>query len=264
VDALLEATGQLDEPLGTYCRRLRQLRHRAIRSKQLQDQAAADVVHDLKQPLSTIDLRIALMLDDAALSPTSRHSIERVRKQVHALLRQVEDLLDMHRWDDAGQVASVEMIDLAATVRELLESFDISAAARGVALETAIEVSAVAADRGLLSRMLAILLDNALQHAPKGSSVQITAARAADGRGVDLHVIDAGAGVPIELGQRIFERFVQAPGKGPAPARIHHGIGLAFCKAVAQAHAGHITVGRQNAKTVFTVHLPDGAACDCG
>ena len=107
----------------------------------------------------------------------------------------------------------------------------------------------------LLDRIVANLLDNALGHAPAGSSVEIRAARR-DG-GVAITVDDAGPGIADADRERVFDRFARLPGeKGQG-----HGLGLALARAIAELHGGTLRVSRSPLGGArFELWLPEDGA----
>jgi signal transduction histidine kinase len=87
-----------------------------------------------------------------------------------------------------------------------------------------------------LHRLAVNLIGNAVSHTPPGTSVHASVRR--DGAAVTLTVEDNGPGVPPDLRDRIFDRFVR--GDGDAGARSGSGLGLAIVKAVADSHGGSV------------------------
>jgi signal transduction histidine kinase len=113
-----------------------------------------------------------------------------------------------------------------------------------------VEPRTIAADPDLLRRVLENLVDNAIRHAPPESSVRVSSID--HGATVELRITDAGPGVPPQLRERMFDRFVQ----GSAPARGGRGLGLAFCKLAVEAHGGTIWIEDASPGAVFCVQLP--------
>jgi signal transduction histidine kinase len=254
--ALLQQPG-MTEPLRSHCQNLRRQRMRLCRLQLHRERVASYIVHDLKEPLSTIDLRAALLLLDTSLPDPTRSSIERIRTQVRSALSQVLNLLDIRMLDEGRLEARYQPVDLSQMVRELLMDFDAKAQARALTLRSQIEVARVIADPDLLRRVLANLLDNAMRHAPKHTEVAVTAHRIAGGR-VELRVLDAGATIPPEMTERIFEAFVQVDESGASyRSRTGCGLGLAFCKLAVEAHHGEIAVSNIDSRTVFSIKLPE-------
>jgi two-component system OmpR family sensor kinase len=112
----------------------------------------------------------------------------------------------------------------------------------------------VVGDDHRLRQVLANLLSNARLHTPAGTSVTVRVAR----RGTDvvLDVVDDGPGIPADLRDRLFERFVRGDASRNRAAGST-GLGLSIAHAVVTAHGGTLTVGgTAGGGTTFTVRLP--------
>jgi two-component system OmpR family sensor kinase len=108
-----------------------------------------------------------------------------------------------------------------------------------------------------LHRLAANLVENALIHTPSGTPVTVSVRRQGDS--AVLEVADRGPGVPIELRERVFERF--ARGGADAAPRGGSGLGLAIVKAVADAHGGGVELlDAPGGGARFVVRLPASAA----
>ena len=219
-----------------------QLKHQRDDLQRLQlqkEQLVAFLVHDLKNPVNAIELHAELVLRDRDASPRSRRSAEKIRDEGRALLRMITTLLDIAKADE-GQLAPVRRpVELTALVGSVLEELEVRAQSAAVRLTAAVEPAALSVDPDLLRRVLENLVENAIQHAPEDSEVQVAARAVADG--VEIRVRDAGAGVPADQRERVFERFVRG-GSSSTPARTNRGLGLAFCKLAVEAHGGRIWV----------------------
>ena len=101
--------------------------------------------------------------------------------------------------------------------------------------------------------MLENLIENAVRHGAEGSRVLVASAER-DGW-VELRVTDAGPGVPPEMRETIFDRFVQLEGDRAA-TRSGRGLGLTFCKHAVEAHGGRIWVEDAEPGATFCVRLP--------
>jgi two-component system, sensor histidine kinase and response regulator len=195
---------------------------------------SAFLVHDLKNPVNSIDLCAQRILRNAAIDERTRDAASRIQDETRGLLRMIMNLLDIGKADE-GRLAPVRTrSDLGELVREAADELRLRAQSSAVGIELDVESGSVYADRELLHRVLVNLIDNALRHAPEDSAVRITA-RTIDGE-TELRVIDRGPGVPPELRDQVFDRFVTAGARG------NRGLGLAFCKAVVTAHGGRIWV----------------------
>jgi signal transduction histidine kinase len=231
---------------------LRHQRNQLQRTALQHQQLSAFLVHDLKNPVSGIRVAGQLLLADAEASQRTRQLALRIQQAADSVLEMIGDLLDIAKADD-GLLAPVRStIALGPLVQEVLASVASRAEARSVSLRSEIATPEVPADPTLIRRVLENLIDNALRHAPTGSSVTLTAD--VDAGGVVVRVRDAGPGVPPEDRVTIFERFVQGNG---AVGRVGRGLGLAFCSLAVGAHGGRVWVEDGAPGAVFCIWLPD-------
>lgn len=234
---------------------VRRQRDELMRLQLQKELLTAFVVHDLKNPVSSMDLHAQVVLLDRDLSPRSRESIQHIRGDARALLRLILNLLDISKSEQGRLVATRGEVDLEALSFEVLEAMTVKARATEVTLAHAIEVRRVAADGDLLRRVIENLLDNAIRHAPDATTIRLSVAAPAGD--LELRVADSGPGIPPAMRERIFERFVQVESDDPTASRTGRGLGLAFCKLAVEAHGGRIWVEDNNPGTVFCVSLPD-------
>ncbi len=231
---------------------VRRQRDDLMRLQLQKEQLTSFVVHDLKNPVTSMDLLAQSLLADPELSPRARESAKHVRSEARALLRLVLNLLDISKSEEgqlAPRLADVPLDKLAA---EVLDEMELKAQTSQVKLARQIDTGPVKADPDLLRRVLENLVDNAIRHAPEQSVVRVTAARGEGG--VELRVADTGPGIPEKMREAIFERFVQV--EGSSHTRSGRGLGLAFCKLVAQAHGGTIWVEDGKPGSTLCVRWP--------
>ncbi|SDS54813.1 sensor histidine kinase [Agrococcus carbonis] len=209
----------------------------------------ADASHELRTPLTALSTRIQLIQRRHARGEPFEAELARLRADADAMDDVLTDLLlaaeDAAAPDRSASVAAA-MHEAEALLAPLAER-------RGIALD--VRVHAPVAARvapATLVRMLVALLDNALQHAPEGSAVTVTAD--ADGGQVALRVADHGAGIPVAEHERIFERFASAEGEG---RRRGFGIGLALVRQASERAGGSVRIERSSpAGTVMLLRLP--------
>jgi signal transduction histidine kinase len=233
---------------------VRHQRDDLMRLQLQKERLMAFVVHDLKSPLSIMDLHAQVAAGERELPERARASIEHIREGARSLLRMILNLLDISKSEEGRLVAQRASVDLEALAGQLAEEQRVMARAAEVELELSIEVPRAFADVDLLRRVLENLIDNAIRHAPSRSVVRLSATRTA--AGVELRVSDAGAGIPAELRERIFEPFVQAEVKPGSVTRTGRGLGLAFCKLAVEAHGGTLAVEDVAVGTTFCLRLP--------
>jgi signal transduction histidine kinase len=234
---------------------VRRQRDALIRLQLQKERLAAFVVHDLKNPVNSMDLHAQLLLRNPELQKSARESVQHIRTEARSLLRLVLNLLDISKSEEGQLEPKRARVPLAPLVGEVVEAFELRARTSGVTLEHELAAPEVHADPDLLRRIVENLLDNAIRHAPEGSTVTLSATRG-DGA-VEIRVADEGAGVPEDMRLKIFERYAQLE-RGAHPAdRAGRGLGLAFCKLSVEAHGGTIQVDDANPGAAFTVRIPD-------
>ncbi|MEP7331672.1 MAG: HAMP domain-containing sensor histidine kinase [Terracoccus sp.] len=215
----------------------------------------ADLAHEMRTPLATIDAHLEAIedgvreLDDPTLAVLrgSTHRLERLAHDVTAVSRAEEGQLEMSL-RPTNPAVLVEVAALAAQ-----DAFD----TKGVHLNTAaLATPLVAADPERMAQVLGNLLDNALRHTPAGGTVSLTTSSSGP-RWVEITVADNGEGIDPEALTHVFDRFYRAD-----PARTHDrggsGIGLTITRALIAAHDGRITArsaGKETGAT-FVVRLP--------
>lgn len=232
---------------------IRRQRDDVMRLQLQREQLMAFLVHDLKNPVHAIKLNSELIARDRAASPRSLTAAAGIRSDCEALQRMIMNLLDLSKADEGRLVLTRQPVDLAALASEIATSM--AERARTAEVELVVEVAprTIQGDHELLRRVLENLVDNAIRHAPAESHVLIAGIdRGAD---IELRVADTGPGVPPELRERVFERFVQ----GESRSRGGRGLGLAFCKLAVEAHGGAIWIEDANPGAVFCVRFSAAA-----
>jgi two-component system, sensor histidine kinase and response regulator len=235
---------------------VRRQRDDLMRLQLQKERLTAFVVHDLKNPVSTMDLHAQVILRDKGVSERVRASAESIRDEVRSLMRLVLNLLDISKSEEGRLAPVIVDVELPALIATVFEALGVRARAKTISLESKIEAPKVRADIDLLRRVLENLLENALRHAPEDSVVRVSTAEC-DGE-FELRVCDTGAGVPEALRESVFERFVQGESASQAQTRAGRGLGLAFCRLAVEAHGGRIWIEDGAPGAVFCVRLLHG------
>ncbi|HEX2658092.1 MAG TPA: hybrid sensor histidine kinase/response regulator, partial [Polyangia bacterium] len=189
------------------------------------EQLAAFLVHDLKNPVNSINLQAELIRRDASATDRTRRAASRIADETNALMRMITNLMDISKADEGKLAPHWDDVDVAALGAEVVDHLRARAEGAGVSLVADVTAVSARADRDLLRRVLENLIDNAIRHAPEGTAVRLQAANAAEA--TTFRVADAGQGVPPSEREQVFERFVQSADQSRA-SHSNRGLGLAF------------------------------------
>lgn len=239
-------------------------------SQQAQRDFVANVSHELKTPLTSIQGFAQAILDGTAMDGQAvHHAASVIHAEAERMRRLVEDLLDLARLDSGQMVMRREPVDLKAVLGACAERFALRAQQAGVQLEVQTpDLPRLIGDGDRLAQVFSNLIDNALQHTPAGGRVTVRAFSASVAGGTSarpaarsphlltVEVADTGTGIPAEDLPRIFERFYQVD-KSRARSGAGAGLGLAISREIVQAHGGTISVeSAPGLGTRFIVRLP--------
>ena len=229
----------------------------------LREELADMIVHDLRNPLSVIDGGLQILAnapvvgDDQEYVTTVLETMERATRRMQRL---VDTLLDIARLEEGQLALNPQLLELLPLVEGLLDEQRPLAESKSLALEHRLptDLPPLLADHDTFQRLLANLLDNAIKFTPAGGRVWIEARP--QGEAVQIAVIDTGPGIPPQERERIFEKFTQV--QGMASSRRGSGLGLAFCRMVAEAHGGRLWVedGPEGRGSRFILTLPPNSA----
>jgi two-component system OmpR family sensor kinase len=233
-------------------------------TQQSQRDFVANVSHELKTPLTSIQGFSQALLDGTASTPeATAHAARVIHQEAERMRRMVDDLLILARFD-AGQMTLVhDQVELGLLLRGCIEKLTPQAQTAQVTLELEAaqqpeEQPVVTGDADRLAQVFANLIDNSVAHTPAGGKVTVVARPAAENV-VEVTVTDTGEGIPPEAISRIFERFYQVDrSRKRAPERGRSaGLGLAITKEIVEAHGGTLTAESVvGLGSKFTVCLP--------
>lgn len=234
-----------------------EMAHRVQTSRQAQRDFVANVSHDLKTPLTSIQGFAQAILDGAAQDPESqRKAASVIYDESERLRRLVEDLLDLARLDTGQVEFKREAVDLARILQAVLERLQVKAEKRSVQVENrTAKLPRLVADGDRLAQVFLNLVDNAIVHSPQGSVVELHGG--VEEGWVAIHIDDRGPGIPADQLSRIFERFYQVDQARTGGDERGVGLGLAICREIIQAHGGRVIAQSEvGVGSRFTVQLP--------
>lgn len=226
-------------------------------SRQAQRDFVANVSHELKTPLTSIQGFAQAILDGTAEDDEAkRRSAQVIYAESDRLRRLVEDLLDLARID-SGQVRfEFESVDPGMLIQGVIERLSVRAKEAGIEIHTRLPpLPAIRGDGDRLAQVFTNLIDNAIKHSPHHTRVSVHGE--VDSGWITIHVDDAGEGIPADELSRIFERFYQLDKARAGGPKRGVGLGLAISREIVQAHGGRLVaqsvIGRGSR---FSVQLP--------
>ena len=195
----------------------------------------AAVSHDLRTPLASAKAAVdSLVSQEVAFSDDDRDDLlATAEESLDRLVRLVDNLLDLSRLQAGALGVTLAEIGLEDAVPRALD--ELGEAGRAVRSGITADLPAVAADPGLLERILVNLIANALRFSPPGRPPQITARYHADQ--VELRVVDRGPGIPEADRDRVFVPFQRM---GDRDNHNGVGLGLALSRGLAEAMGGSL------------------------
>jgi PAS domain S-box-containing protein len=214
----------------------------------------AEATHDLKTPLSSINLKIHQLsrLEDPA---QKAQVLEEVKLQSARMGKMISDMLTLSRLESLTEF-TLSRTDVNSLLRDICQRSSTIARQKDISIVQMLndQVPQILADRDDLQRALSNLVENAVYYTPNGGRVQVQSA--VNNGDVVLRVSDTGIGIPQGDVTHIFERFYRAPNaRDFDPGGT--GLGLAIVKKVVEQHHGRIEVNSEvGAGTQFTIYLP--------
>jgi len=220
----------------------------------------ANVSHELKTPLTSIQGFAQALMDGTAESPeTRRQAAEVIYNEAGRMHRMALDLLDLARLDAGIAEIKLSAVDMPALLTNVVEKFRpmASGAEVNLKLDLASDLPVLLGDGDRLAQVFINLVDNALKFTPRGGTVTVRAVKYKDE--VQVSVSDTGAGIPSDAIPHIFDRFYQADASRAGGEKHGAGLGLAIVHEIVTAHGGRISVrSAQGRGSAFIVHLPLG------
>ena len=223
-------------------------------SEKLKSALLDAVTHDLRTPLTSIKASVTTLLDDPSSQTEEEESgtlgaegrremLEVINEETDRLNRFIEGLMElarieageMHlrrRWGSVKEIVTMVLERAAPLTRE-----------HRIQVQLDDGLPAVRVDDRAVAEVVYALVDNAAKYAPAGTNIKVGAA-VIDDRKIQLSIEDEGPGVPVELRERVFDKFFRAMRDGDSgtnqPAGT--GMGLAIAKGIVEAHGGRIWI----------------------
>ena len=195
----------------------------------------SSVSHDLRSPLAVVSGAASTLLEkDASLNPTDRQELlktiyeetdrlERIIRNVLNLTRLESGTISVHKeWQPLEEIIGVVLNRLADRLKD-----------RPLTTKIPQDLPLIPFDTLLMEQVFSNLMENALRHTPPDTSIDITVMQQDDA--VVIEIADRGPGIPLHEEEAIFGKFTRSTN-----TRMGAGIGLSICRAIIEAHGGHI------------------------
>lgn len=216
-----------------------------------QKEFIADASHELKTPLAVI----MASADEIQSPDIDPKYIDNIRYESDRMNRLITGLLNLSRLESGEDIVSFKEEDLSRILEKTCMAYEAVAFEQGVSVQTDIEEGLLCkCNKEEIEQMAATLLDNAVRHSYKDSTVKVLASSGKGKGNIDIQIINSGDPIPKEDEERIFERFYRGD-RARNREENRYGLGLAIARRIARNHNGDIKAHSENGETVFRVTL---------
>lgn len=267
---------QREDEVGQLAETFRRMTEALYQRIEAADAFAADVAHELKNPLAAMRVLIDTLATYAKTPEQREAMIKEIQAELQRLNRLISDVSEASRLEADIQRQTNEPVDLSRVLSDVVDVLSDLHADKD--RHIALQVDEAAKRNGdllvfghavRLSRVVTNLVDNALSFSPPGGVVRVTAGLV--GPEIEMRVEDTGPGMPDDKLEKIFERFYSDRPESDQTIGKNSGLGLSITRLIVNGHGGRIWAeniyrdgarpGREGAKPVgarFVVRLPAG------
>jgi PAS domain S-box-containing protein len=223
--------------------------------EQLQRDLSAMVYHDMRSPLSNVDMSLHALARLLADHPNAsvQNLLNIATRSERQVQRMISSLLDVQRLEEGSKLLNRTTSMINMVIRSAIEQAEPLAAEKHVRIRQALvdDLPVLYIDSDMIERVVINLLDNAIKYSPDYGIVTISTSTS--GKEVFVRVKDTGPGIPRESQAKIFDKFSRVKQQN-MPRGV--GLGLAFCKLAVDAHGGRIWIKSDDKNgSTFTVAL---------
>ena len=220
-------------------------------SERLKSALLDAVTHDLRTPLTSIKASVTTLLDgersrergaaEGQLGNEGRREmLEVIDEEADRLDRFIEGLMELARIEAGEMHLRRKWSSLNEIIVAAMKRAEPRTRAHRVELWLDEELPAVRVDERAMSEVVYVLVENAAKYSPPASVIRVLA-KGGEESSVQLVVEDQGPGIPVELRERVFDKFFRAMRDGDK-SKSGTGMGLAIAKGIVEAHGGHISI----------------------
>ena len=256
VGELTRSFNEMAERLETGRSELEEQNRKLRASERAKSELVSIVSHEVRTPLASVLGFTSLLLNREVDDETRRRYLEIIDAQGRRLSALLDDFLDVQRLEEGRLELGSERVDMAALLAEQVQLFEAQSEAHRLELRLTETPLAVHGDSNRLAQVVGNLLSNAIKYSPEGGVVHVRGERA--NSSVRVVVEDEGLGIPSAQQARIFTKFYR--GEAATSGIAGSGLGLAFARAVVEAHGGRIGfTSAEGEGSTFFLELPRAA-----
>ena len=250
----------------------------ALRQSERLKSALLDAVtHDLRTPLTSIKASVTTLLDEVsaqagdgssqALDEAGRREmLDVINEECDRLNRFIEGLVELARIEAGELRLGRRWGTIDEMIEEALARAKPITAAYTMKVEIEKDLPIVLVDARAVSEVIYLLVDNAAKYSARGSTIRITTRRA-EADMISVAVEDDGPGIPVELRERVFEKFFRALRETDSSRNQPSGMGmgLSIARGIVEAHGGRIWIesgAGGGSRVLFTLPIGDEEAIE--
>lgn len=207
--------------------------------EELRKDLIANVSHELKTPLTTIQNFIQGILDGVVPKDQKDNFMKIALNEVKRLGTMVEELIVLSSFEKKLINLNLVSINISTLINDVLIQMEFQIQKKNIQIEKNLDTSITKEiDQERFRQVLINLLDNGIRHSPKNSKIEISLEKSNKKKFI-LRIIDSGPGIKEEQIPYIFERFYKGDNNSEKPSGA--GLGLTICKHIIKAHKGEIS-----------------------
>lgn len=206
-----------------------------------------NVIHDLKVPVSSI-LNLSNIESDS--------NSKKIYSQALNINIQLEKILDIERLEEPNIILNMKVITVQNLIDRAINTLKTQSIEKNISISKQfITTGVLLCDNDLMERLIVNIIANSIKHSPFNSTIQIIVDK--HDSNCNISIIDNGEGIAKEHLEHIFEKYYSISNQD-ANNSFSTGLGLAFCKLVANVHKGKIFVESEEGKgTTFKIIIPE-------
>lgn len=223
--------------------------------EKLRREFTANVSHELKTPLTSISGFAEIMKNGMVKAEDVPCFSEKIYDEAQRLIAMVQDIIQLSRLDEMGEILDRAEIDLAALAETIVHRLEPIAAKKNVTIQTNIQSAVISGIPHVLEEMLYNLCDNAIRYNKEDGTVKLSVEKTE--QEIVVTVADTGIGIAHQEQERIFERFYRVS-RSRSKEIDGTGLGLSIVKHGAKLHHAQVTIESElDQGTTIQLHFPN-------